>query len=295
MSSDPNQVGPNEAIQKPGWQNPGFSWQQNNGATRSFAQNPGSVQAPAAVQSVSSGLANVGNAATGGTSGATPYKPGQIAATPMTIGQYTDGGMALKMGAYGNAFGFNGTGAPQGTENAGYTHQLAPIVNPSTPAAMPSQLTVTPQNGIVNSEAHLNPAAVPTMQGHYLEPSNLHPTAHASVTQQNGYLNPNDVHPTAHSTITPQNGNYTGMPAHLPTAPRYTPGRLAPMNTAPTAQPYRANSQYNGVQGTVSNGIGRAGDSLKHLFGGTLGQHEDNRRTKFYQSPTNATVPNRGR
>ena len=58
---------------------------------------------------------------------------------------------------------------------------------------------------------------------------------------------------------------------------------LAPQSqiAPPPQQNVRPNSQYGGVEGTASNAIGRAGDSMKHLFQGTLGQHQDYRNTSF--------------
>lgn len=275
MSSDPNQVGPNEAIQKPGWSNPGYSWQQNNGATKSFAQNPGSVPAPAAAQTATSGLAAAGNAAMGT---AAPYVPGQIASNPMAVGQYTDGGMALKMGTLATSLGVNANSTPQGTEAAGHTIHLEPINQ--GPAAI-SNLGSGYGAGFTGTQ---NPQTFGS------------PNIGTGQPQHFGSPNVSTGQPQT-SFGTPFTGNNPSTPPTVyHSTPRpYVPGKLAstPMAAHPT--PYRANSQFNGVQGTVSNGIGRAGDSLKHLFGGSLGQHQDNRLTKFYQSPTNATVPNHGR
>ena len=56
----------------------------------------------------------------------------------------------------------------------------------------------------------------------------------------------------------------------------------APAPQAPAAQPnVRQNSSLPGIFGTLSNAVGRAGDTAVHAASGNLGQHQNYRQTSF--------------
>jgi hypothetical protein len=147
--------------------------------------------------------------------------------------------------------------------DAGMQPYAAPVSNPSTP---PSSLQIS--SPVVNG---------------LTEP----PSASQTIAPSNRILNLTPPTATAHSTISPQNGIANGMPvAHgIVNYPRHhRPGEIAaaPMQQVPNSgRGYRENSHLGGLFGSISNAVGRVGDSANHAAHGTLGQGQNKRRTSM--------------
>jgi len=254
------------------------------------------------------------------------YKPGSIAATPMTpafasatndslhpLGQF-DQQPSFSGGNY--ALGGTGLGPIQGTSpapafqegNQGKPINLQPVQSnlPLYNAGMQPTAPTAPASGLSVSSPILNGLTAPPSTSQTITPANNvinanvpAPSASQTITPANKILDPATLHPSASATITPQNGISNGMPVapgivkNAVNPHTYRPGMHAatPMGTEqPDARHYRENSKLGGVAGSVSNLFGRLGDSGKHLAQGQLGQQYDQRRTSMLPGQGNVRL-----